>query len=81
MPALLPEEFRHFIKVVLAAAIRFSGFHIAIGNEEMNVNMLGVRMHREHHLVAFAVNEMLREFLRYLERKFMIHFPVVIGVK
>ena len=81
MPALLTEVFRHFIKVVLAAAVRFSGFHIAIGNEKMNVDMVGVRMHCKQHFVTFAVNEMLREFLCDLECKFMIQLSVIIGVE
>ena len=47
----------------------------------MNVDMVGVDMHREQHFVTFAVNEMLREFLRDLECQFVIKFPVVVGVE
>ena len=78
---MLTEVFRHFIKVVLAAAVRFSGLHVTVAYQKVRVNMLGVRMHSEQYFITFAVNEMLREFLRYLERKFMIQFSVVIGME
>ena len=38
-------------------------------------------MNREQNLVTFAVNKMLREFLRDLECQFVIKFPVIVGVK
>ena len=39
----------------------------------MRVNVIGIGMHREQHLVAFAVNKMLRKILRYLKGCFVIH--------
>jgi len=66
---------------VLAAAIRFTGFHIAIAYQKMHMEMVGIGMHREHHFVAFAVNKMFREFLCDLECQLMIEFSVVVGVK
>lgn len=38
----------------------------------MRVNMVGIFMHREQHLVTPAVNKMLRKILRYLKRCFVI---------
>ena len=45
------------------------------------MNMVGIGMHCEHHLITFAVNEMLREILRDFECQFIIEFSVVVGVK
>ena len=45
------------------------------------MDMVGVRMHSKQHFITFAVNKMLREFLRYLECQFVIKFPVIIGVE
>lgn len=38
----------------------------------MRVNMVGICMHREQHLVPLAVNEMLRKILRDLKGRFVI---------
>jgi|GEM_PF-4932858 len=81
MPALLTEVFRHFIKVVLAAAIRLPGLHVTVAYQKVRVNMLGVRMHSEQYFITFAVNEMLREILRDLECQLIIQLPVVIEMK
>ncbi len=67
LQALLPEVFRHFIQITLTAPIRLARLHVAITDEKMHMNMVGVGMHREQHLEALAVYEMLREILRDLE--------------
>lgn len=50
--ALLPEILRHFIKVALITSVGFSVLYIAIADKKMCVDVIGIGVNREQHLIA-----------------------------
>jgi len=67
LQAFLPEILRHLIKIMLTAPIRLARLHVAITDEKMHMNMIGICMHREKHLKTLAMNKVLRKILCNLE--------------
>lgn len=68
LQTLLPEKLGHLIKVALITPIRLAVLHIAVANEKVCVDVIGVGVYREQHLIALRVGILLRKLPRYLKR-------------
>lgn len=78
---LLSEEFRHFIQVTLIPSECFARIPVAIADNEMRMDMLGIGMHCEQHIKSLAVKESFGKFPGNLKRFFMGQVFVIIWME
>ena len=79
--ALLPEKFRHLIKITLISAECLACFPVAVADDEMRVDMLTVGMDGEQHIIALVVKEPPCKFRRDAECLLIVQLVIVIGMK